>query len=125
MFFSINKEEDEKDKELEKKRDFGIEFNLSEDFISPGSLVSPDDDSITPVISNTIFSENNNKDKEFSTDGISDREFNGLDKRHKNLLKSKENATQKELQYLEDRIDFVKEKIDENRIHNRFEILDL
>ena len=83
------------------------------------------EDNLTPPLpKDNIIREINNKDKEFSTDGIEERTFNCLDGRVKYLLKSQEEA-KKQLEEIEERLESVKLKTKDNTIHDRFEILDI
>jgi len=91
-----------------------------------GDFITDDDSSITPTILwDGKISEINNRDKEFSMDGVLKRELDNLEQRKENIEKSLETANKKEKKYLEGRLEVVDEIVEKNKIHNRFEILDI
>ena len=95
-------------------------------FNTENGYISNDEKTLTqPLPRDTTIYPNNNKDKEFSSDGVEEREEGNKYNRKKNLLKSMENATEKEKKYLKENLEIVKEEIDRDAIHSRFEILDL
>ncbi len=67
----------------------------------------------------------NNKYGEFSWDGIDERCESYLEQRESNLLESKGKASSEELGDIQSRLDIVHIKMENNKIHDRFEILDL
>lgn len=106
-------------KPLRKGIDSLIDWNSGDDhFVS--------EDNLTPMLprDETIYS-NNNKDRPFSEDGIDERSEACMERREARLSSLKEYVDKKELVYLKERLGDVRLKIENNKIHSRFEILDL
>ena len=111
---------------MAKNIDSLIEWGYNANSINPTSLISPGESSLTSLLPRdiTIYS-NNNKYHPFSIDGIDKRTLNFQEQRLKNLLNSKEKASKAEVEDIQLRLDMVELKIENNKIHSRFEILDL
>jgi hypothetical protein len=106
------------DHTIEEIDDF-IKFNdvggtfLTEETLTP---IKPKDETIYDLNNGTI---------PFSSAGIEDRVDLCLDIRKENLLASALEADEEELTEIRKKLDIVNEKIDKDKVHDRFEILDL
>lgn len=78
-----------------------------------------------PLPKSEIISEINNKYIPFSSEGVEERCEEYLEQRKKNLIESKNNANNNELEDIQSQLDIVSLRIENNKIKDRFEILDL